>query len=94
MNLLVLRERDLSGIETEGNAALVGVQCTTIGSGCERGCTSEVGVWVLVEDGRVLNVRVSKGCDFVSCLHGVGIGERVAVVHVVRGSDGKAPSRG
>ena len=82
MNILVLRERNLGGVQTNRDSAFIGIERTTVGSCGHGAVTAKVRVGVFRNQGSVLNVGVAKGGNFIARLHRVG--ERViVVVHVI-----------
>ena len=83
MNILVLWERNLCSVETHGDSAFISVEGATVGPCSDGALASEVCVRILRNEGRVLDVGVTEGRDFVPGLHGVGEGV-VVVVDVIR----------
>ena len=83
MHVLIDGERNLRCIKAHGEPAFIGVQGATEGSGSHGPVANEVGVGVLGDECRVLDVGVTEGRNFVAGLHRVGEGV-VVVVDMVR----------
>ena len=92
VDLLVLSERHLSGVQGHVDAAFIGPKGPTVGACADGRLAGKVGVGVLAVNGRVLHVGVAKGGDFTAGLEPVRVGV-VVVVGVVGVTDGKAPAR-
>ena len=92
MNVLVLWERNLTSVQGDVDATLIAKKRSAIGACADDGFTGKIGVCIFTVQGCVLNVGVSKGCDFISGLEFVGIGV-VVVVLLVGLTDGETPAR-
>ena len=92
VHVLIDWERNLRCIKTDGNAAFICIQGSAVRSSGDGSVTDKVGVGVLRVQGRVLDVGVTKGRNFVSGLHGVGKGV-IVVVHVIGVTYSEVPAR-
>ena len=89
--MLVGCKRNLGGVETDVDSTFVSPKCSTEVARTDGGFTCKVGIGILAVQHRVLNVGVSKGRNFTTCLEGVGEGV-IVVVGMVRVANRKAPS--
>ena len=91
VHLLVGGKRNLGGVETDVDSTFVGPKRPTEVARTDGGFTCKVGIGILAVQHRVLNVGVSKGRNFTTCLESVGEGV-IVVVGMVRVANRKAPS--
>ena len=82
MNVLVHRERNLTSVQSDVDATLIGPKRSAVGTCADGWFTGEIGVCVFTVQCRVLNVGVAKGRYFVASLEFIGEGVVVVVLLV------------